>query len=298
MAHIRWRVIVLLFWLAIFFNVERLDLDLAGFETINLPSSLYVIGIAGAVAALTPVFQRRSVGLLLALMGLLYIAALALLGEPIFGGVHIYLTLTGVLMLACTILVAYNTGRCLSEFIEAVETLTFSDKGSPLHGEHEAHSLVGVEMIKSRRTQRPLSLVMIQADPSSVSTMLHRSIQNVQHMMIQRYLLTSIARVLSQHVRRIDIIIEGQQDGKLVVVAPETTPEGAVILGDRLIQVAEERLGIRASYSIAAFPDQALTYEELLNIAEQGLSGSVGELTEAEVGRPSPVEPVTVRPEV
>jgi hypothetical protein len=294
MAQIRWRVVILLLWLSIFFNIERLDLDLPGFDALNLPSSLYVIGLIGAVAALTPTFQRRHVGTLLGLMVVLYIVTLAIIGKPIFGGVHIYLTLTGILMLSCTVLTAYSAGRCLSEFIDAVETVTFSEKGSPLHDEHEGHNLVSVEMIKSRRTQRPLSLVMIQANASSVNMLMHRLIQDVQHMMMQRYLMTTIARVLSRYVRRTDILIEGTQDGRLVVLAPETNPEGAVILGERLTQMAEERLGISASYSVAAFPDQALTYEGLMNIAEQRLSEPATELKEATVGGPIAVESSSV----
>jgi GGDEF domain-containing protein len=294
MAQIRWRVVVLLLWLSIFFNVERLDLDLPGFDALNLPSSLYAIGLLGAIAALTPMFQRRHVGILLGLMIVLHIAMLAIMGKPIFGGVHIYLTLTGVLMLICTVLAAYSVGRCLSEFISAVETVTFSEKGSPMHYEHEGHELVGIEMIKSRRTQRPLSLVMIQANATSVNMLMHRLIQDVQHMMMQRYLLTTIARVLSRYVRRTDILIEGTQDGRLVVLAPETSPDGAVILGERLTQMAEERLGISASYSIAAFPEQALTYEGLINIAEQRLNELEPELQETAVGAPRGVEPPAV----
>jgi GGDEF domain-containing protein len=126
-------------------------------------------------------------------------------------------------------------------------------------------------MISSRRRQRPLSLVVLQADPSSMNMMMHRLVQDVQRLMMQRYLLVSITRVLSRHTRRTDIIIEGQQPGRLVLLAPETTGEQAIALGERLTRVAQERMGIDANYSVASFPEQALTYEELLNVAEQRL---------------------------
>jgi GGDEF domain-containing protein len=273
MAQVRWRVITLLLWLALFFNIERIDLDLGTVDTINLPSVIYVVAIGGAILALLPLVQRSPHGLLLATAVTLagYIGALLALNEPIIGEIEIYLTFTGIFMLLTTVALAYNVGRCLQDFLAAVEDLTFSDKGGQLRSTGDAQDLVHMEMIRSRRSQRPLSLMVIQADPASVNMLLHRMIQDVQRMMMQRYLLATLARVLSRYMRRTDIIIEGEQSGRLVVLAPETQRDEADLLGERLTKTAHERLGISASYSVAAFPDQALTYEELLSIAEQGL---------------------------
>lgn len=281
MAQIRWRVVLLLFWLTLFFNIERLDLNLGELDTINLPTALYVVGIASAIAALTPSFQRQPVGVVVAAGTLAYLAALLALTEPIIGSVHTYLTLAGVLLLGITIVLAYNLGRSLTEFLAAVEDMTFSNKGGRLHTEAEAHDMVHLEMISSRRTQRPLSLVVLQANASSVNLMMHRLIQDVQRLMIQRYLLVTITRVLSRHARRTDIIIEGKQPGRLALLTPETSRREALALGERLTQIAQARLGIDASYSVATFPDQALTYEELLNVAEQGLGAQAPDAPDA-----------------
>jgi hypothetical protein len=277
MAQIRWRVILLLTWLTLFFNIERLDLDLGAIDTINLPTVVYLIGIIGALAALTPQFQRGSVAVLLTAAPVAYIGALAALAEPIFGDIYTYITMTSILLLAVTIVLSYNLGRSLNEFLAAVEDMTFSNKGGRLRSDQEANDAVHLEMISSRRRQRPLSLVVLQADPSSMNTMMHRLIQDVQRLMIQRYLLVSITRVLSRHTRRTDIIIEGQQPGRLVLLAPETSGDQALALGERLTRVAQERMGLDATYSVATFPEHALTYEELLNVAEQRLSSRAPE---------------------
>jgi hypothetical protein len=271
MAQIRWRVILLLSWLTLFFNIERLDLDLGAIDTINLPTVVYFIAILAAVAALTPAFQRLPVGVLMIGVTLLYLLALLLLAEPIFGDIYTYITLTSIFLLVVTTYLSYNLGRSLTEFLAAVEDMTFSNRGGRLHNTQEAADAVHLEMISSRRRQRPLSLVVLQADPSSMNMMMHRLVQDVQRLMMQRYLLVSITRVLSRHTRRTDIIIEGQQPGRLVLLAPETTGEQAIALGERLTRVAQERMGIDANYSVASFPEQALTYEELLNVAEQRL---------------------------
>jgi GGDEF domain-containing protein len=89
--------------------------------------------------------------------------------------------------------------------------------------------------------------------------------------MMQRYVLTMTARVLSRHLRRTDLIIEEGKPGRLVLVAPETSSENARLLGKRLIHLVQDRLGITARFGIAAFPEQALTFDELLSVAEGGL---------------------------
>lgn len=271
MIQVRWRIVVLLVWLSLFFNVERLDLDIGQMDTINLPSSTYVLGLLAAVAALMPAFQRRHVGLLMGLAVALHLAAMALLGEPIIGGVHIYLTFTAILMLLITVAAAYHLGRSLNEFLEAVEEMTFSNNGGKRYSEGEAQELASLEMISSRRTQRPLSILLLQTDVSSMNMMLHRLIQDVQRLMLQRYLLATVARVLSRYLRRNDIIVETQKPGQLVVIARETSSTEAAALGVRLQQITQERLGVDASYSVASFPEHALTYEELLHAAEQRL---------------------------
>jgi hypothetical protein len=271
MRRIRWRVIALLFWLTLFFNIERLDLNLSQIDTINLPSSIYAIGTLGALLALTPPFQQRPVGILIAATLGIYFGALIGTAQPIIGGVHTYLTFTGVLMLALTIILAYNLGRSLSEFMAAVEQMTFPNKDRPLHAEHEAQEPVQREMVSSRRSQRPLSLVLLQTEADSMNMLMHRLIQDIQRLMMQRYLLSSVARVLSRAVRRTDLIIEGPEPGQLVLLAPETDTDEAQAFGDRMAQVTRERLGVDTSFSVATFPEHALTYEELLNVAQHRL---------------------------
>lgn len=275
MNQLRWRLIIFVAWLTLFFNIERLDLDIGGFENINLPTSVYIVGLVASLAAMTSVVQRRSVWVLMALAIVGYLGGLVLLREPILGGVHVYLTFTGVFALVVTVYLAYNVGQCLSEFLHAVEEITFSNKGGRLRAESEAQDLVHLEMISSRRSQRPMSLVVLQADASSMNMMMHRLVQDIQRSMMQRYLMGTIARVLSRSLRRTDVIIESPHAGRLIFLAPETSADAATAMGERLTQLAQERLGVEANYSVATFPQQALTYEELVNVAEQRLREQV-----------------------
>lgn len=195
MASLRWRIAILLAWMMLFFNIERLDIG--SNNTLDIASGAYLIAILVAIAGMMPTFQRRSIVLLILPTLALYGVVLAL--DPkrqLFGGIHTYVTFTTLFLLTITLFLAYRVGQALEEFTQAVEEITFSSKGEYLRTLSEAHDLVQLEMISSRRHQRPLSLVMLQADGSSLNMLTHRLVQDVQRSMMQRYVLVTVARVL------------------------------------------------------------------------------------------------------
>ncbi|HEU5013801.1 MAG TPA: diguanylate cyclase [Roseiflexaceae bacterium] len=270
MASLRWRIITLLAWLMLFFNIERLDLGSR--NTLDIASGVYVIAIAVAVAGMMPTFQRRSILFLIVPTLLLYALVLAI--DPkrqMLGGIHTYVTFTSLFLLSITLFFAYRVGQALEEFVHAVEEITFSSKDERLRTLNEADDIVQLEMISSRRHQRPLSLVLMEADGASLNMLMHRLVQDVQRSMMQRYVLVTVARVLSKYMRRTDMIIQGKKLGRFYLLAPETTAQEAEAMGLRMARLAQDKLGVQANFSVSTFPEQALTFEDLLNIAEQQL---------------------------
>lgn len=287
MRRLRIHIILLLLWLAVFYNIERLDIN--GYDTINLESSVYLVGVLAVLLPLLPLFQRRHVLVSVAPTLAVLLVALLLDPGPEIGGMHTYITLAEVVMVTVIVVLAHRVAGSLLEFYEAVEVVTLSDKdGRRPHTLTNAHDAVQVEMSSSRRTQRPLSLVLLQADGTSLNMMMHRFVQELQRSMMQRYVLAMMARMLSRSLRRSDLVIEDQHPGRLVLVAPETSEEAAQALGWRLKRLVAQRLGVTATFAVATFPHQALTFEELLNVAEKRLheqrpSGHEGHDPEQEV---------------
>jgi GGDEF domain-containing protein len=270
MKSVRRSFIFLIIGLALFFNIERLDIN--GRDTIDLESFIYPIGGLAAILPLLPVLQRRPV-----YFSAIPVLAFAVIGKaisprPDFGDAYTYITIVEMLMVTVIVILAHRVGSALEEFYRAVELVTLSDKnGRLLHTMHEANDLVQIEMSSSRRTQRPLSLVLLQADAGSLNMKMHRFVQEVQRGMMQRYVLSIVARLMSRSLRRTDIVIEDTKPGRLVLIAPETPEEAASTLAWRLTDMVQERLGITTNFSVATFPQQALTFEELLEVAEKQL---------------------------
>lgn len=269
MKKLRLNIVALVIWLTVFFNIERLDIG--GNDTINLDSGVYLVAVVAMILPLLSFFQRRSVLLTLVPTLMLLALVLALSPSQDLGDFYTYITLVEITMLTVLAVLGHRVGQSLAEFRRAVEIVTLKDSTSRLYDLARANELVRTEMSSSRRTQRPLSLLIFQADASSLNMMMHRFVQDLQRSMMQRYVLAMTARVLSRNLRRTDLIIEDGKPGRLVLVTPDTPGESAMLLGQRLVQLVQDQLGITARYGTASFPDQALTFDELLDVAEHGL---------------------------
>jgi len=263
---------ILLAWLAFFFNIGRVDIVSDG--GLNLTAGTYVVGLLATLLPLVPLRLKQSLLALAALISALYMITLVFSSTPVVDGVHIYLTLTGAFMVLTTLVLSYQVGQALEEFREAVEMLTFSDKGGRLRNLSDVQETLDIEMTRSRRAGRSLSVMLFQADTSSLNMTMHRLVQEVQRSMMQRYVLAITAKMISQYLRRTDVVFEDPKPGRLVLLAPETGEEEATKVGERIALLVGERLGINVSFSTAAFPQQAITFEDLLNVAEQRLQSA------------------------
>jgi GGDEF domain-containing protein len=130
-------------------------------------------------------------------------------------------------------------------------------------------------------------VVVVEPEPDSIQVALHRTVQEVQQAMMTRYVITSLARVFNKVLRRIDVVIEQREQGRFVILCPETNATGSNVLADRIQAAVAEQLGVSVKCGTASFPDEALTFEELVRQAESHLQ-QPAELPER--ANPTPTE--------
>lgn len=269
MTTLHWRVTTLLAWLTFFFNIERLGVS--GQLVAPLGVQSYLLAVVATLLPLLPITQQLSLFVQAALVVLLNLLALFLTQTPLVGDRMIAQNMVGLLIQLATLFLSYRVAQGTAEFRKAIETITFSDQNSRLRHLNEMRSLVDVEMVRSRRFERPLSLVVVQADASSINMEMHKLVQEMQRSMMQRYVLSTMARVMSRALRRTDLVLEEGKPGRLLLLAPETDAQEAEQMGQRITRIIEERLGVTATFGTASFPQAALTFEDLRDVAEQGL---------------------------
>lgn len=272
MKRLRRSVVALLVFLAIFYNIERLDFGQQ--NLIDIQSVVYVVGLAAVVAIIfVPMTWRAHVALQMLLWSSVLIVCKLLIPEnrPLLGGVYTYLFTTELVLLNVLVALTHNVARNLHEFEEVVQNITFADVNHRVKNLSDVEEDIQTELLRSRRHHYSLTVMVIEPDPKSIRAVLHRMVHEVQQAMIGRYVITSLARVIGDQLRRTDIVIDQHEQGRFIVVSPDTSAMSSTVLADRIKFAAAEKLGVELSCGVASFPDEALTFEELVGQAKTQL---------------------------
>ncbi len=269
MRHLKTSIVYLILGLTILFNIKRLNFEEGKIDILPL---FYALGFAVAlIIILFPLFRRINLFISLILwnaLGLLLKAAFFAEESPVFGDINTYLTITELSLLSIIVVLAHQLARNLSEFEEAVENMTLATVGRQLRELDEAAEDIQTELIRSRRHHHPLSVIIVEPEAGSVQAAVHRSVLEVQRAMMSRYVVVSLGRAISGELRRTDTILQQSGRDRFIVFCPETSAPDALVMINRIKTVAEEKIGVRVACGIGAFPEDALTFEELVRQAE------------------------------
>ncbi len=272
--RIKQSLVGLLVYLAFVYNIERLDFGQQ--NIVDLNTFVYVLILVAVVSqiALQPLARmktRLQMALWLGVYGIGRLILWAFFAQAPFGGMETYVLITEMALLALGVLLGHRVAQDHLDFEDAVENLSLSGQNRRARKLETAAEDIQLELSRSRRHHYPLSVIVVQSDPDSLTEVIHRTVQEVQRAMMGRYVLAGLGRALGRHLRRTDILVDQMEKGRYVIVSPDTDTERARLLIERLQTMVAGRLGIRVSCGIASFPDEALTFEELVQTAETGL---------------------------
>ena len=275
MKNLRLSIVALVIGLSVLFNIERLDFGAV--NIIDIDSFVYVLGLIAVVTTIgMPILHRVPISVLIGgWAGIYYLSKLALWflfdQRPLFGGIYTYLSITEIALLLIMVWLAHKVSAPLQEFAEAVKSITFTNNNKRIKPITEADEDIQIEMFRSRHNHHPLSVVLVELEPESLQAALHRAVQEVQQAMLSNYVINNIAHTLSKYLRRTDLILEQRDQGRFLILCPETSAGDLELLVEYIQAVATEQLGTSIACGVATFPDEAITFEELVNQAESHL---------------------------
>jgi hypothetical protein len=140
---------------------------------------------------------------------------------------------------------------------------------------NEASRQIKIEITRSRRYHRPLGLIVLQAGPDEkiTNTELVSSIKNdLSH----RFSFARIGQVVDEHVRQTDMVFRDRFN-RFVILCPETDFQNSRILAGRIADAIHNRTSVQVSWAVAAFPDEALSFDDLMDVANSKLTHFVME---------------------
>jgi len=275
MTYLRGLIIALFIGLTIFFNLERLNLAHA--DAINLASFVYILGTVASISVISiPSLWRSSVTVSLVIwLGIYFFSKIFLFNDrPVIGGVYTYLTITEISLLSVLIWLAHKIAWTLHGFEEAIANISLSRIGSRVQPLDKSVDAIKGEMLRSRRFRRPLSVIVVKPEPESIKATLHDIVQEIQRSMMARYVFTSLAHVISSYIDRTNLVLEHSERNQFILLCPEIEAADTIGMVEHIRNIAAEKLGVSVACGVASFPDQALTFEELVNQAEKNVNYS------------------------
>jgi GGDEF domain-containing protein len=103
-------------------------------------------------------------------------------------------------------------------------------------------------------------------------------LKSIQHDLLKRFTSARVGQIIDDRIRQTDLVLKDHAR-RYVILCPETVSEHASMLAERISRAIAERTGLRMLWGVATFPDDALTFEDLLQKARErlGHSGLISE---------------------
>lgn len=134
----------------------------------------------------------------------------------------------------------------------------------------EGSQRVKTEFTRSRRYHRPLSVLLLEVDPENAKPD-GEVIKSIQHDIMNRLTSARIGQIIDDRIRQTDVVLKDRSWG-YVILCPETDLPGVLLLGRRIAEAVKEKTGLTVLWGTAAFPEEALTFDDLLKRARDRLA--------------------------
>lgn len=263
MKRVRLCFLVMLAWMFVFYNIERLH------KPINLASFVYVAAaMFSLVLIASPRLQRLPLPWLLAIPVPILVAVKAWLGYPI-AGVYLPLTITELGAVELTIVLSRRIGQSLEESSLGVrDALVGRFDGRPMpfaNGQAEMYR----ELRRARSFQRPVALLAVAPEQAGDKQVLDRFLAELERETVHEYVSAQVAELLGEHLRDYDVVV--RRDGHFLTLLPEADRQQAAAIAEKLAASAREKLGIDLKIGLSVFPEEEVTLVGLLDRAEASL---------------------------
>jgi hypothetical protein len=276
MKHLQVWIAVLILWLIFLFNIERLTRSV----DIRSYTYIFVASVAAAIVIL-PRLSRKEFSVLLAVPVFAFIIFKVLFEtgpwqQNLFEGEALPLTVTQLAAIVITAILARRISEALVEFHEAVNEITFSQIGVPPPLFTEKQGSMYNELKRARHYHRPLSVVALKIDEENIQMIIPKIIKDVQQAMMKEYVLAYLTRILDSSVNDFNTI--ARYKNHFIMLFPETPGLDIPEIVRNLEKTIRDKLNIRLNTGYASFPDEAITFENLIELAvEKANNGQLEE---------------------
>jgi FOG: GGDEF domain len=261
------------FWAAIYLAVIFVlgQADYTGRPIINFASYFYLgVMIAVPVTLFFPSISRVSSFVPLLVWAGIYLVLLQMIDRNLSANEGEFsVIILEFALLEAGVWFAHQLALQIGHAESIMDALALSAFPNRAHSIEEENQRIGIELRRSRRYHRPLSLVVIESESEDQKTT-REMLRSIQHDLLNRFTSARVGQIIDDRVRQTDLVMRDHR-GRFVVLCPETELENTILLAKRIAQAVKERTNLHVLWGVAAFPEEALTFEDLLQKATERL---------------------------
>jgi hypothetical protein len=269
MGSIKRQVVLVLIYIVAVFGLERLDIGAPGMFNLH-PFAYVLIVLAMVLTIIIPQLRHASIYLLIPLWGGIYLVLWSLfLGQfSSFTYDKLQVAIIELVLVTTGVLLAQGLARHITQVEDTIESLAFGEIPGRATCLEDAAEAIKVELTRSRRYNHPLTVLVLEPDPKTLQASLKRTLQEIRLNMAKRYANARLCQIVNETARRTDLVLQQAKNDRFVILCPETEPHASTVLASRIQSLAHDNLGISIAWGAAAFPAEAVTFDELLQKAE------------------------------
>jgi len=258
------------FYLAVIFVFGQADYT--GRPIINFASYFYLaVLVAVPVTLFFPSIENVSVYVPLIVWAGVYMLLLNLIPRGLSAdSTDFAVIILEFILLEVGVWFAHQLAIQLSRAESIMDALALSAFPNRSHDIDSENQRIKTEFTRSRRYHRPLSVLVIEhEDEDDKST--REMLKGVQHDLLNRFSSARVGQIIDDRIRQTDLVMRDHR-GRFIILCPETDLKSAILLGRRISKAIQERTNLHVLFGSAAFPDEALTFDDLLLKARERLS--------------------------
>ncbi len=179
----------------------------------------------------------------------------------------IEVNLVQLLLVLLTAVLAFDVGRRIDQTDITLERLASSAYPNRSMEIENAQNQILSEIARSRRYHHPLSVLAVKLEKNDWKEGI-KEMNLIAEEMMNRFAIAKVSQILSDYARNTDLVLR-DRDGMFILICPETNLSDTMTLSKRIKEEVKKDMNSQLLCGGAAFPDEALTFEDLVDIARK-----------------------------
>lgn len=169
------------------------------------------------------------------------------------------------LLVLITAQLAFDVGRRVDQTDITLEKLASSAYPNRALDMQSAGGVISAEIARSRRYHHPLSILIVRLEKNKTWGDM-KEMELFANEMLERFAIAKMSQILSDYARSTDLVLR-DKNGQFVLICPETNLSSTALLATRIAGAVKHELDAKIELGSAAFPDEALTFDDLVDTA-------------------------------